>query len=126
MSDLKLETDRTSAFFGDLVIEKGDLVNTTGAEAVLQRVRQYLSTFLGEWFLDTRVGVPWFQQIMIKGFDPVVVDAVLKTTILNIPGVEELTKFELDLDTKTRELTLTFKAIGDDGPIDFSEVVPFL
>lgn len=126
MSDLKLESDRNSAYYNDLVIEDGDLVLTSGEEAVEQRVRQYLSTFLGEWFLDTRVGVPWFQQIMIKNFDPVVVDSILKTTILNVPGIEELSYFDIDIDSSTREMTLSFKARCDDGDIDFSQVVPYI
>jgi hypothetical protein len=126
MSDLKLNTDRNSAHYNDIVIENGDLALVSGEDAVEQRVRQFLNTFLGEWFLDTRVGVPWFQQIMVKNADPIIVDSILKATILNVPGVEELKKFEIDVDTSTREMTLTFKADCDDGDVDFSEVVPYI
>lgn len=56
MSDLKLGVD------GDLEIKNGDLLLTTSDDAVRQHLQQRLRTFLGEWFLDLDVGIPFFQR----------------------------------------------------------------
>ena len=35
----------------------------TGEDLIIQKVRGRAETFLGEWILDTRVGVPWFEWL---------------------------------------------------------------
>ena len=119
MSDLKIDEDT-----GDLDVSGIDLQNTSGREAIEQHLRQRIQTFAGEYFLDSRVGVPYFQHILKKNPDPIIVDSAFKIVIINTPGVIELLTFALDLDTSTRELTLTFRASTSDGVIDFTEVVP--
>jgi len=78
---------------------------------------------LGEWFLDTDVGVPWFRDILIKKPSFVVVQEVLKDTILDTPGVLEITKFQFDFNSTTREAELEFSCQTDEGTIDFSQLV---
>lgn len=109
MSDLKLDST------GDLQITDGDLVLTTTTDRIDQYVRQRLQTFLGEFFLDTRVGVPYFEHILKKRIDPIVIDSILKKEIIETPGVTEITEFDLDLDSQTRTLTLNFRARTTDG-----------
>ena len=60
MSDIKLNSD------WDIDISMSDLIQTTGRESIQQHWAQRLKTFLGEWFLDTSIGVPYFQQILKK------------------------------------------------------------
>lgn len=117
MADIKLDSD------GDIFLNINDLELTSGLEAKAQHLAQRLNTFLGEWFLDLRVGVAYFQQILIKNPNSAIVDSVLKKEILNTPGILELTSFDLDIATN-RELTLSFRAITEEGEINFSEVVP--
>ena len=119
MSDLALGTD------GDLTLtDGGDLFLTTGQESIVQHLTQRLQTFLEEWFLDSRIGVPYLQHILKKNYDPIIIDTVLKSEIINTPGILELTSFDLDIDASTRLMTLTFEAKSTEGPIIFSEVIP--
>lgn len=76
---------------------------------------------LGEWFLDTSQGLPYFTQIFVKNPNPVVVDAVFKRPVIEDPAVLQLRSFTLDLDTEIRVLTVTFNAMTTDGELDFSE-----
>ncbi len=118
MSDIALADD------GDILISGSDLTLTTGVDAIKQHLSQRLRTFYGEWFLNMEIGIPYFQQVLRKNPDPVVIDSIFKREILNTPGILQLTEFDLDLDPAIRELTLSFKAICNEGEIEFSEVIP--
>lgn len=118
MSDLALGSD------GDLTLtDGGDLFLTTGQDSIVQHLKQRLQTFLEEWFLDSRIGVPYFQHILKKNYDPIIIDTVLKSETVNTPGILELTAFDIDIDN-ARLMTLTFEAKSTEGPIIFSEVIP--
>lgn len=115
MSGILLDSD------GDIDITEGKLSLTTGLEATAQRISQRLKLYFGEWFLDKTRGVPWIQQVFVKNPNPTIVDAIIKREIIAEPQVIELQQFELDLDTSTRLLTVTFRALTTDGPLDFQE-----
>ena len=120
MSDIAL-----NATTSEIEVTDDDLSLTTGAEGIRQHMTQRLRTFLEEWFLDFRIGVPWFQQVLKKNYDPVVVDAAIKGEIVNTPGIEELTSFSLEVVTATRQLTVSFQARTIEGDvITFEEVLP--
>ena len=89
MSDIKLDEST-----GDLELDTGDLQLTTGADAVRQHLQQRLRTFRGEWFLDLSTGVPYYQDILKKNPNPLVVDGVLKDAVLSTPGVIEPHKLD--------------------------------
>lgn len=118
MSDLQLDDT------GDLEVVGNDLVLTVGVDAIKQHLKQRLQTFLEEWFLDKRIGIAYYQYILKKNPDAIIVDSLLKAEIVNTPGITELTRFSLDLDKSTRILTVAFSAKSTGGPINFSEVIP--
>jgi hypothetical protein len=116
--DLQLDPDDW-----DLVIEGADLQILDKSDAIAQHVQQRLWLFQGEYFLDETVGVPYFQSILKKRPDLYVVDAVLKDTILNTPGILELISFDLDYNASTRSLrVVNFKARALDGVVDFGSL----
>ena len=119
MSDIALDTTDDDILLDD----SNDLTLTTGVDAIEQHLKQRLRTFLEEWFLDKRIGIPWFQQVLKKNPDEVIVDSVIKREIINTPGINELTEFSLDIDN-TRELDVDFRAQTTDGEITFDEVLP--
>lgn len=109
----------------DLSTDATDLLLVDQADAIRQHLAQRLKTFMGEWFLDLRVGIPYLQQVMVKSPDPVVLDTVFKTEIINTPGIVELLEFDLRIDAGTRVLQLAFKALADTGAIiTYNEVLP--
>lgn len=118
MNDLSLNSDN------DIELDAVDLKTIEGEDAITQHLGQRLKTFLGEWFLDTRIGIGYFQLILKKNPDPVVVDTILKDAVINTPGVLQLLSWDLDVDNALRELTLTFRAQTSTGILNFSEVIP--
>ena len=114
MEDLKLD------IAGDLALTStGDLATVDGLDAVTQRLRFALQHFKGEWTLDEAFGVPWFQDVLKKNPNPVVVDAVLKQVILATPGVLAL---DLDWARARRRLTVRFSALTTSGRVKGLEV----
>ncbi|UQS95092.1 hypothetical protein Pam3_21 [Pseudanabaena phage Pam3] len=82
----------------------GNLSMVQNTEAVGQHARQRLMTYLGEWFLNKNVGVPWLRDLLGKGYDPVLAEAVIKAEILSTDGVTEITSFSIRFDQGRRAL----------------------
>lgn len=109
----------------ELVLDaSGQLLLVENQEETEQFLEQKLRTFRGEWFLNTNLGLPYFDDILVKRPNPTLIEALLTDEILSTPGVLEILEFSLDLDKATRELSLDLKALGQEGIINFSEVIP--
>lgn len=118
MSDLKLNT------FGELDLSTDDLVFISGADAVAQHLKIRLRFVRGEWFLDQRVGIPYYSQIWVKNPNLAAIQSVFRRAIVTTPGVEALERIDQQFDAATRELSLSFSAKleGEDISRDFTEV----
>lgn len=113
MSILKV-TDDDDVFideFGRLVVVTDKL------ECAAVKLKNRFRLFLGEWFLDTRIGVPWFQVVFVKNPDLSVIRRLLNRIILSVPPIITVTKLDLDYDPAARVLGFSFEAVGDDGRI---------
>lgn len=110
MSALKIVDDRGSLSDGDLAIENNRWVLLTGTDAVRQRIRTRLRTFLGEWFLNLGLGVPYFQEILRKGPSLAAIESTIQDTIEGTPGVARVTDIFLTVDSTARQLTVTYTA----------------
>ena len=98
----------------DLAISRNAFVLTenNSDREIEQRVRSTLGFFLGEWFLDLTLGIPWIQGIFVKGVDPTIAESVLKDAIVGVEGVTGLNRFDpIIFDTATREMTVTFEVL---------------
>lgn len=115
MSDIAITTDY------EIDIQGGELRLTEGLDSIRQNLKQRLSMFFGEWFLDKSKGLPYYQHIFVKNPNPVVVDAAIKKEVFETPGILEIQNFVLDLDTATRVLSVTLKARTDEGLLEFAE-----
>ena len=106
---------------GDLKVSKRSLVRlSTFGDQVAQAVRVRLKWFRGEWFLDTRQGVPYLQEIFGKGVSLATVRNVLRREIVKVAGVFQVRKLDLDLDTTTRKLSAEIDIVtteGEDVPL---------
>lgn len=118
MSDFALNTTTD-----DLVIVEGDLVLTTGREAIRQHIQQRLRAFSGEWFLDLASGLPYYQSILVKNPNLQAIQGILQAEIIATPGVLELQDFQLNYDNATRRLSCQFTVSTTDGEIDFAELL---
>ena len=101
-TDIKLDP-----ITNDLLVEGQDLRLVDKEDRVAQQIRIRLKSFLGEWFLDTSYGVPYYQQILIKAPDRAIIAGIFREKIITTPGVQELQAFALDYEEQTRQLTVT-------------------
>jgi len=116
MADLSLNYDPDllgTPAYGDLKMVNGDLVLTNdvdqnGTDSTLQSVCQRLRLYLGEWFMNTSAGVPWYQQILVKNANPSHIDGLLRDCILGTPGVVALLAYSSTANHAQRSFHVTF------------------
>lgn len=85
------------------------------SEYVRQKLYLKLSIFKGEYFLKKSEGLPYFEDILIKNPDLRYVEDLIKTKIFEIPEIEAITSFTLDLNSSTRVMTINFTATLETG-----------
>lgn len=95
---------------GDLDDSTDALVLTDGLDGIRQDLTSRLRTFLGEWFLDQNVGIPFFREFLVKNPNQRVVRSVLREVILDTQGIQEIQSLEIELDTTTRTLGVVLTA----------------
>lgn len=110
MSDIELDL-----VTNDMKLTGGDISIVTLDAAIRQRLLQTLRLFLGEWFLDTSAGVPYYQSILVKNPNLDVVQASIKNAILSTPGIIELLSFNFNYDAAQRKVTMDFDAKSTNG-----------
>ena len=120
MTDLAINLDPTSPMMGDLLLTEGELTLAPDAlTEVRQSIRQALSTYLGEWFMDVKIGVDYFGKILVKNPDMSVVNTILLNTILGVPGVIQVMTYKFTPEFATRKMTVTFTARTTSGIITY-------
>jgi hypothetical protein len=78
----------TSLMTWDLVIDSnGNIATTTGPDALAQDVASAISTFLGEAYYDTTMGIQYLTDVLGQPFSPSVLKALLVQAALTVPGV---------------------------------------
>lgn len=112
LRDLAIDLDS-----GELQLDGGDLKGAYGVASIQQHVCMRLRTLLGEWFLDTSRGVPYFEQVLTKNPSNSVLAQVFREAILSTVGVSSLLQLDLSVDTRERTLMVSFKADTDLGEI---------
>jgi len=114
--DIKLDAN------GDIEIgNSGDLVLVTGLDAIAQDLRTRILFFKGEWALDTRLGVPYFEEILKKAPDLNVVRAIYNDVITSTEGVFSVNNLDLEYDGITRRLSVSFSCQTIEGPLTFED-----
>lgn len=86
-----------------------------GTEAVLQKIRARLRFFLGEWFLDRRLGVPYYTKILVKNPNLALVSSIFRRVIRGTPGVHSVKYVRVRLDNKARIAYVSFEARTSEG-----------
>jgi hypothetical protein len=93
----------------------GDLVLTTGGEALAQDIALSLALIRGEYFADLDAGVPYFEDFWVKNPNLAVVRADIRECIEARPGVKSVEQLELVVDKASRRADITFNVISDFG-----------
>lgn len=114
---------------GDLAFDStGNVYTVTGRDAIAQHMRVRLQFFLGEWHLDEREGVPWFEQILVANPQLDEITELFRRTIAETPGVSSVRELRIDFDRASRTLSVTSaKVVTTDGSsITAEDFVPFV
>ncbi|MFZ7141547.1 hypothetical protein ACLSY0_00065 [Avibacterium avium] len=111
MIDLKLNSQH------DLLIKDNKLVLVNGVNQKAQQIKVVLLTFLGEWFLDTTIGLPYFDEILVKNPDSSRIQAIFRKKIMQVSGVQAVERLELNFNRKERTLGVQFSARTSEGII---------
>jgi hypothetical protein len=117
MVDFKLDGN------DDLLIENNDLVLVDGLDAIAQDMQTRLQIFQGEWFLDTRIGVPWFQKILGSKSRSLVVKSVIRKSILTTPGILNILDLNFEFDGTTRTLSVSGRCGTVEGEFSFNKEI---
>ena len=118
MRTLKLNVDT-----GDLVIEDNNFVFISGSDRLRQNLLTRLRTYLGEWFLNINMGIPYYQDVFKKGLPLAQITGVFKEAIVTTPGVEELLKFDADYTNNNRNLLIDFQVKYGEETIEIQEII---
>jgi hypothetical protein len=114
-----------SAADHDLIFVDGDLMLIDNAERIAQQVKIKLKSFLGEWFLDTIYGVPYWEDILVKNPSLGHIRNILRQQILDVDDVAAVTSLSLTLNSQSRTLTVDFVAETTYGLVTDREVLGY-
>lgn len=89
---------------------KRRIVMYSGVDYVRQKIAVRLKFFLGEWFRDTRQGVPWFRDVLVQNPDLNVIRSVYRAVILSVQEVSSVDRIDLVWTKPLREVAVEFDA----------------
>lgn len=103
----------------------GDFVYAEGPEYIRIRLAARFQFYRGEYFLDTRQGIPYYRDALgRKSPDLNVLRSTFREVILTTPGVISLKSFSLTFDPAERIITFNFHAIVKGGEVKVTERDP--
>jgi hypothetical protein len=111
--ELTHQLDADNPIEHDLRVVNGRMRFFEGKDTIAQKVKIRLQLFQGEWFLDQRIGFPYWQKVFVKNPDLRSLRALYKQAILESPGIASVDN--LDLELTDRALNLEFDATTDEG-----------
>lgn len=113
---------------GDMALNSAGLPFFIGsADEAVQRLRVRFLFFLGEWYRDQLLGVPYFEHVLIKRPNLTLVRSLWRQLILDTPGIARLNRLTESFDPVTRSLRPVFEAVFEDGTVITDEdVLPTL
>lgn len=100
---------------GDLLLKNRTTVSTEGSDYARQRITVSLDVFLGEWFLDKRIGIAYFRDLLVHSPNSDTVRTTFREAILNTPGIVAVPSLKINLDTTERIAYVDFSATYDNG-----------
>jgi hypothetical protein len=121
MSDLYLDPATN-----DLDVTAGVIRLTSGnLETAAQRLRLKLRTFLGEWFLNANVGVPYYQSILgVKNPDLAPIRTIFYNVLQSDDLVDSIPKLELSFASRILSVDCDVYIINDEVAEEGVTVAP--
>lgn len=96
---------------GQLTVSRNLAVNTA------MKLTNLFEFALGEWFRDTRQGVPYIQYVFVKNPSLPLISTIFERVLKSPVGVGAITKLNLDYQPRLRTLGTDFAVVTNDGAI---------
>lgn len=109
----------------DIALQNNDFILIDNAERISQQIKISLQFWLGEWFLNTQLGVPYLERICVKSPNIQHIRQIFRNTIQNVSGVTAVNALDLTVDASKRVLTVTYTATTTDGVITRKELLGY-
>ncbi len=100
---------------GDLDMSQGLRFTPDLQTYVVQRLDENFSFFLGEYFLNRRLGIPYFEQVIGKKPDFALLQTLLSRAAGQTLGVASVPSFRVAFDRSTRKASPSFSTVLTDG-----------
>ena len=110
---------------GDLVLHDGDVLLIDNAERVAQQILITLRFWLGEWFLDTKDGIPYLEYVLVKSPNLLHIRQIFTEAMEKVDGVKRVEEMNLAFDVKNRSLRVDYEVSTDYGLITRREVLGY-
>jgi hypothetical protein len=110
---------------GDIDLTGGEARLVSGVDALVQHLRIRYRTFLGEWYGDRRIGVPWFQVVFVKNPNMRLVRSLIREVAITTPGVAAVLELRVTVNS-ARVAAISFVCRTTENvtfPFTFSEPV---
>lgn len=91
--------------------ERGDAILVDGQRQIAQQIEITLLTFLGEWFLDTTFGIPYFESILVKAPNRAEIESIIRAKIRDVPGVVNVPIVDVQVDAQQRTAVIEARNI---------------
>lgn len=108
---------------GDLLEKNSQIMQVTELDAVAQGIASDLRTFLGEYWLNTSIGIPYYIVVFRKDTDISLIKTLLKNEIQKRNDVIEVTRFTFNFINFYRQAIIVFSAKTTSGEIVNQEIV---
>ena len=105
---------------GDLAIHNYDIMTTDSIE---QEILIKLRWFFSEWIYNTNLGIEWFEKVLIKNPNKLLVRRMIEDAVLSVDGVTEVSDVKLTVYNETRTASISFRYKTDQGAEDMMETI---
>lgn len=106
MFDLKLDKN------GDLFLDEvGDIATT---DSIVQAVRIRLLWFFNEWRLGPDLGLPYFEEVLLKNPNETKIKHLIREQVMSVTGVTDVTEITISIDKRTREAVIAVTFTTDE------------
>ena len=95
---------------GDLDLTTGKMLMIEDEQAITQKLSIGLRIFIGEFFADQDVGLPYYEKILVKNPKLGVLQSVFKKAILSCEGVTSVENMRTQFFADERRLAISFYA----------------
>jgi len=109
--DFKLDPDSWDILWRNGPLRKEETTQPL-TETVGQRLKIRLQSFLGEWFINTVYGVPYWQRLLgVKQTSKAAADLIFQQQILAEDGVKEIVTFDSTFVNRKYSLSFSVRVV---------------